>query len=61
MKKFRGMIAVILVMLAFVSASGADDKNYVVKETFTFTLVANPNNGGEPWGPWGSSTGKVFC
>ncbi len=63
MKKLTVMIVTICVMITLGSVCGADDKKgYVVKETFKFTLVENPNPTGPlPWGPWGSSEGRVYC
>jgi hypothetical protein len=58
------MIVITLAIITLGSVCGAGDKNgYVVKETFTFNLVPNPNKvDGLPWGPWdGSGEGRVYC
>lgn len=63
MKKLIVMIVMVSTMIALGSVCGAGDKKgYVVKETFQFTLVKNPNAAnGLPWGPWGGSEGRVYC
>ena len=64
MKKLNVMIIIIFIMVSLGSVCGADDKKgYVVKETFQFILVPNPNpdSNGLPWGPWGGSEGRVYC
>ena len=58
------MMVIIFATIALGSVCGAGDKNgYVVKETFTFTLLPNPNRvDGLPWGPRdGSDEGRVYC
>ena len=69
MKKLTLMTAVFFLTITLGSVCGAGDKTgydgYVVKETFQFRLVpdpeADPNTNGFPWGPWGTGTGTVFC
>ena len=64
MKKGTVMMIVVLAIIALGAVCGADDKKgYVVKETFTFKLVPNPNEvDGLPWGPLeGSNQGRVYC
>jgi len=66
MKKVIVMIVIISAMITFGSVCGAadktgDKKGYVVKESFSFKLVPNPATGNPPWGPWGSSEGRVYC
>ncbi len=64
MKKLA-VVIVVFAMILLVSVCGAaDKKGYVVKETFQFTLVPNPNaSNGLPWGPWGDNNGigRVYC
>jgi len=61
MKKVIVMTVIIFAMITLGSVCGAGDKNgYVVKETFTFKLGQNPNNGS--WGPLDhSNVGRVYC
>lgn len=58
------MMVIILATIALGSVCGAGDKNgYVVKETFTYTLVKDPlGTGSSYWGPKpDSNEGRVYC